>query len=244
MGEGGPPGPALAEDAPIGELLGLPTGADVAIAEEQDQLAEDAECNDDDLPRPTRPLPESVEASLYVFKLQAQFSLGQKIDLQKVSFGYRHAELPSRRRQWLNLRLLQPRVIAHVSSGGHATLHAGRDVGEEALQRAARTIGRIVKKCGHPTVQLHDYRVTGVQAAADMRRAVRLEAVDGRWPERCMYEPEVTGHLHFALKSPKCALDVSSAGKLLIRGGYELRDAAVLRDVLRRAYTIFYDFSA
>lgn len=195
-----------------------------------------SEALEPDLPEPTVALPPEVVP--VPFLLLARFNLKCEIDLKQVAFGIRNAEYNPRKHGSITIRLFDPRTTALLRQTGVVTI-TGK-VSEDDLKSSAKKVARLVQRCGYQKeVRFADYAITSMMCSADLRFPVRLDALATRWRRNALYEPEFFSNCVFRCRHPRVVYLVTAGGKVTISGLRRMED---VKEALRRAYSVFWEF--
>lgn len=208
------------------------------VATGQTEAGPDLDC---DIPEHSTPLPPEVQVSNVSRGWIC--SLGCLVDLERVCFNIRGAELRTGCRidAKVMLRMVEPRVTVAVGEDGTVRLGWCTLDHAEAI-RTARRVARMVQRCGHPDAKFLAFRQMSLQAKAQLPFPVRVGELATKWRRRVMYEPDVTGGAVFVLRNPRCTLTFYSTGTVKISAGAITPEDA--HEAIRKVYPILRDFSA
>lgn len=194
---------------------------------------------DCDIPEHSVPLPP--EMKLGDVLRGWLFSLGCAVDLERLCFNVRGAELLLKPTPHVVIRMVKPRVSMRILPSG--TVHFNFAPLElEPAVRTARRVARMVQRCDHPGAKFLAFRQSEFKLSVRFPFPIRVSALAEKWRRHVQYEPDVSEHAMFVLRSPKCTLQVASSGAVsLCAGDLTAVDA---HEALRRLYPIFRDFSS
>jgi len=166
------------------------------------------------------------------------FTLPMHVDLRKFAMNTwnviydRTASVTKQKRH--------PNCFVKLQSSGKVFIVGCKS--EEECRLAARSIGRKIQKIMGKTkerVCLKKYRVCNIMATCKFPFGIQISEVARKYPQHCIYEPELSVGLEWKYTEPKASLRIHTTGTVTVTGA---TSEANVKIALDKIYEVIREF--
>jgi len=162
-------------------------------------------------------------AKIKIENVVASTSLGEELDLQKISYALDEAEYEPEQFPGLIYRLKEPKTATLLFRSGKVVCTGAKSL--EDVRRAINKVAEAVGGVGISITKHPDIEVQNIVASSDLGAEINLNAIAISLSlEKVEYEPEQFPGLVYRLDKPKVVVLLFGSGKLVCTGARKPED--------------------
>lgn len=155
----------------------------------------------------------------------ASTSLGEDLDLQKISLALDGAEYEPEQFPGLIYRIKEPKTAILLFRSGKVVCTGAKSL--EDVKQAIAKVSREVEKADVKVVKEPDIEVQNIVASSDLESEINLNSIAlSLGLEKVEYEPEQFPGLVYRLDDPKVVVLLFGSGKLVCTGAKRPEDVS------------------
>jgi len=153
----------------------------------------------------------------------ASTTLGDDLDLQKISLALEGAEYEPEQFPGLIYRIKEPKTATLLFRSGKVVCTGAKSM--EDVKRAVSIVSREVEKAGIKVYKTPQIEVQNIVASSDLENEINLNAIAlSLGLEKVEYEPEQFPGLVYRLDEPRVVVLLFGSGKLVCTGAKRPED--------------------
>jgi transcription initiation factor TFIID TATA-box-binding protein len=162
-------------------------------------------------------------AKIKIENVVASTTLGEDLDLQKISLALDGAEYEPEQFPGLIYRIKEPKTATLLFRSGKVVCTGAKSLAD--VKRAVLIVSKEVEKAGIKVFKNPQIEVQNIVASSDLESEINLNAIAlSLGLEKVEYEPEQFPGLVYRLDEPKVVVLLFGSGKLVCTGAKKPED--------------------
>lgn len=162
-------------------------------------------------------------AKIKIENVVASTTLGEDLDLQKISLALDGAEYEPEQFPGLIYRIKEPKTATLLFRSGKVVCTGAKSLAD--VKRAVMIVSKEVEKAGIKVFKNPQIEVQNIVASSDLESEINLNAIAlSLGLEKVEYEPEQFPGLVYRLDDPKVVVLLFGSGKLVCTGAKKPED--------------------